>query len=55
VISPGFWRADEAGPRLARDPARFAQNVRDMVAFGKSWQIVTSFNEWGEGTSVERA
>jgi hypothetical protein len=55
VISPGFWRADEASPRLARDPARFAQNVRDMVASGKSWQIVTSFNEWGEGTSVEGA
>jgi hypothetical protein len=55
VISPGFWRADEAGARLARDPARFAQNVRDMVASGKSWQIVTSFNEWGEGTAVEGA
>jgi hypothetical protein len=26
-----------------------------MVASGKSWQIVTSFNEWGEGTAVEGA
>jgi hypothetical protein len=54
-ISPGFWRADEASPRLARDPDRWRQNVRDMVASGEPWQLVVSFNEWGEGTAVERA
>lgn len=54
-ISPGYGRADGVGPRLARDPARFAQNVRDQVASGKQWQLVTTFNEWGEGTSVEEA
>ena len=26
-----------------------------MVTSGQSWQLVTSFNEWGEGTSVESA
>jgi hypothetical protein len=24
-----------------------------MLASGAQWQLVTSFNEWGEGTSVE--
>jgi Glycosyl hydrolase family 99 len=55
VISPGFWRADEVAPRLARDPATWRQQVRDMVASGKPWQLVTTFNEWGEGTAVEAA
>lgn len=55
AISPGFWRADEAAPRLARDPARWTQNVNDMVASNAPWQLVTTFNEWGEGTAVEGA
>jgi hypothetical protein len=54
-ISPGFWRADEPAPRLARDPARWRQNVQAMVASRARWQLVTSFNEWGEGTAVENA
>lgn len=55
AISPGFWRADEPSPRLARDPSRWAQNVKDMVASGQPWQLITTFNEWGEGTAVESA
>jgi hypothetical protein len=55
AISPGFNKADEPSARLARDPARFQQNVRDMVASGEPWQLVTTFNEWGEGPSVESA
>jgi chitodextrinase len=54
-ISPGFWRADESQPRLARDPARWQQNIRDMIASQAPWQLVTTFNEWGEGTAVESA
>jgi chitodextrinase len=54
-ISPGFWLANEGSPRLARDPLRWQQNVRDMVASGARWQLVTSFNEWGEGTAMESA
>jgi hypothetical protein len=53
VISPGFWKYGETTPRLARDVTRWAQNVRDMVASGAHWQLVTTFNEWGEGTGVE--
>ena len=55
AISPGFWRADEASARLARDPAAWQQNVRNMVASGKPWQLITSFNEHGEGQGVEAA
>jgi hypothetical protein len=54
-ISPGFWKADEQAPRLARDLSRWSQNVRDMVASQAPWQLVTTFNEWGEGTPVESA
>jgi len=55
AISPGFDKANEAAPRLARDLNRWAQNVRDMIASGAPFQLVTTFNEWGEGTSVESA
>jgi acid phosphatase type 7 len=55
TISPGFWRADEASARLGRDLARWQQNVRDMVASNEPWQLITTFNEWGEGTAVEEA
>jgi hypothetical protein len=55
AISPGFWRADEASPRLARDLDRWKTNVAAMVASGDPWQLVTTFNEWGEGTAVEGA
>jgi hypothetical protein len=54
-ISPGFWLASEGAPRLPRDVARWRQNVRTMVASHARWQLVTSFNEWGEGTAVEGA
>jgi hypothetical protein len=53
-ISPGFWKVGE-NPRLSRDLTRWRQNVRDMVASGAAFQLVTTFNEWGEGTAVESA
>src|SRR5215207_11039109 len=54
-ISPGFWRADETAPRLGRDLARWTSGVAAMASSGERWQLVTTFNEWGEGTSVEGA
>jgi hypothetical protein len=53
-ISPGFWQKGKS-VRLARDLNRWQQNVRDMVASDAPWQLVTTFNEWGEGTAVESA
>jgi hypothetical protein len=55
AISPGFWRTDEVTPRLRRDLARWRRNIRGMVASKEPWQLVTTFNEWGEGTAVEEA
>jgi phosphatidylinositol-3-phosphatase len=54
-ISPGFYKAGEATPRLARDLTRWSQNVADMTASQAPFQLVTTFDEWGEGTSVESA
>jgi len=55
TISPGFWRSDESSPRLARDPARWQTNVDAMVASSAPWKLVTTFNEWTEGTAIESA
>jgi hypothetical protein len=54
-LSPGFWKADEPDPRLARDLARFRGDIAAMVGSNARWQLVTTFNEWGEGTTVESA
>lgn len=53
-IAPGFWKKGDA-VRLARDLNRWNQNIRDMVASGAPFQLIATFNEWGEGTSVESA
>jgi hypothetical protein len=55
AVSPGFWKFGEASPRLARDPATFTTNVQKMVASTNRWHLVTTWNEWGEGSSVEPA
>jgi hypothetical protein len=55
TVSPGFWKFNEASSRLPRDPDAFSTALNRQVASGAKWQLVTSFNEWGEGTSVEPA
>lgn len=52
-VSPGFWFAPDAAPRLARDSARFEADVAKMTAAKPQIQLITTFNEWGEGTAVE--
>ena len=52
-ISPGFYKSGESAPRLARNLTTWTQNVRDMVASNEPLQLITTFNEWGEGTAVE--
>ena len=54
TISPGFDKVGES-TRLARDLTRWRQNVADMAASRADFQLVTTFNEWGEGTAVESA
>ena len=53
TIVPGFWRIDEANPRLARNLTTWQTNIASMVASGKDWQLIISWNEWGEGSQVE--
>jgi hypothetical protein len=54
TVSPGFHLSGDA-ERLARDPARFRADVLRMKASRAPFQLVTTFNEWGEGTAVESA
>jgi Glycosyl hydrolase family 99 len=53
TVSPGFFKFDEPTPRLPRDAKRFYADLRRQASSGARWQLVTSFNEWGEGTAVE--
>ena len=53
-ISPGFWRADMEEhilPRVSEE--QFCANVKQMVSNGDPWQLITTFNEAGEGTNIE--
>ncbi len=53
TVSAGFWKFSEAAPRLVRDVARFRAALAAQVASGVRWQLLTTWNEWGEGTGVE--
>ena len=53
-ISPGFWLKGQP-VRLSRDLTIWNQGVKSMVSSNAKWQLVTTFNEWGEGTIVEPA
>jgi glycosyl hydrolase family 99 len=55
AVSPGFYKAGEPAPRLARNLARWRRDVRAMARSAAPLQLVTTYNEWGEGTSVESA
>jgi hypothetical protein len=55
TISPGFWKRGESYPRLHRHPLRWEEDIRAMVDSGANFHLITSFNEWGEGTSIESA
>lgn len=52
LVSPGFWR-DGGNVRLPRDLVAFREAVAAMVAAPVTWKLVETWNEWGEGTSVE--
>lgn len=54
-ISPGFNFVGDPAPRLDRDLNRWRQSIRNMISSRAPWQLITTFNEWGEGTAVESA
>jgi hypothetical protein len=56
TISPGYWKSGAAygAPRfLARDGDRWKDSIARMQASGAAWQLITTYNEWGEGTAIE--
>ena len=53
MISPGFDEAAAPAPALPRSLEAWRRSIADMVASNAPWQLVISFNEWPEGTSVE--
>ena len=55
TISPGFWKKGESSPRLTRDLSRWSNQVASMSSSNAHFQLITTFNEWGEGTAVESA
>ncbi len=55
-ISPGYWKRGTVygtAPVLARDRARWQSDLAQMLALHPVWQLVTTYNEWGEGTAIE--
>ncbi len=58
TISPGYWKSGAAyatPPFLARDRTRWRSSIASMRASGAEWQLITTYNEWGEGTAIESA
>ncbi|MFE0464958.1 hypothetical protein ACFW1A_37465, partial [Kitasatospora sp. NPDC058965] len=53
ILSPGFWKYDQATPTVPRDLARFRQDAVTVATSGAPFQLVVTYNEWGEGTAVE--
>lgn len=55
-VSPGFYHATADSARLPRVSMEdWRSNVQHMVDSNEPWQLITTFNEWGEGTAVESA
>lgn len=51
-VSPGFWLEGTA-QRLTRDLTAFNTAVSAMVQANVTWKLTETWNEWGEGSSVE--
>jgi glycosyl hydrolase family 99 len=54
TVSPGFWKKGD-GVRLGRSVSAFRGAVRAMVRSRARFKLITTFNEWLEGTAVENA
>lgn len=53
-ISAGYWKVGET-PRLPRDLSQWYASIRNMVTSRAPFQLVTSFNQWADGTAIEPA
>jgi RNA polymerase sigma factor (sigma-70 family) len=55
IASPGFWRYDQTTPSVPRDPTQFRADVTQVAESKDPFQLIISYNEWGEGTAIESA
>ncbi|WP_370097592.1 sigma-70 family RNA polymerase sigma factor [Streptacidiphilus sp. MAP12-20] len=53
ILSPGFWKNDAKIPTVPRDLARFRRDATTVATSGEPFQLVVTYNEWGEGTAAE--
>jgi len=56
LIFPGYWESDHTKSNplyLERSTNRFKTAVDRMSNSGKEYQLIISYNEWGEGSSIE--
>ena len=42
---PGFYKANEAAPRLTRVPSRWSADVQAMIGSNAPWQLITTFSD----------
>jgi hypothetical protein len=53
-VSPGFWHKGSAS-QLARSVSAFSAAVQVMKASNKQFELVTTWNEWVDGSNIESA
>ncbi|NRA47257.1 MAG: hypothetical protein HRU09_20085 [Oligoflexales bacterium] len=54
VVSPGYRKANyDDGKFLRRNSSDWEAAVKNMVDSNAIWHLITTFNEWGEGTGIE--
>lgn len=53
ILSPGFWKNTDKQPTVPRDLDKFRKDATTVATSGEPFQLVVTYNEWGEGTAVE--
>ena len=54
AVSPGYAKPGD-GKAVARSVETWKESVRAMAASTARFQLILTFNEWGEGTAIESA
>ncbi|MFJ8488979.1 hypothetical protein ACIRBZ_11515 [Streptomyces sp. NPDC094038] len=55
ILSPGFNKYDADAPVVPRDLDRFRRDATTVATSGAPFQLLVTYNEWGEGTAAESA
>ncbi|MFE5031836.1 sigma-70 family RNA polymerase sigma factor [Streptomyces sp. NPDC056683] len=55
ILSPGFYKYDADAPVVPRDLDRFRRDALTVATSGAPFQLLVTYNEWGEGTAAESA